>query len=210
MSKVKTRSLVSFFSINDRLVSQKVQNEHKKPCFFNNFFLFFFCWKLARSASSKCQLSWINWLIFCFEIIFHDYEDHITLLQFQQQVAQSLQHSSIWIQAPRQSKPRNWPGQLVHKFGTQNPRLGSPPHFKTGKPAEPGLHHLPRAPTISTHRDTRPGARDLPQKLGSKNKKTAGGRCSIPPGSGTKIIFFSRPHLVLPMHFLAVFFLTEV
>ena len=49
---------------------------------------------------------------------------------------------------------------------------------------------LPRAQKTSTHRDPRPGARDPPHKLGSKNKMTAGGRCSTPPGSGKRIVFF--------------------
>ena len=107
-------------------------------------------------------------------------------------------------QAPKLARPAG--PQIRHPKS----QAWQPPSFQnrktrwtgTAPPAEsPHDKHAPR------HQTRSPGSAP---KIGLQNKKTAGGRCSIPPGSGTKIIFFSRPHLVLPMHFLAVFFLTEV
>ena len=102
--------------------------------------------------------------LWCFKIISQESRlrgPHNLLWQFQQKVAQSLQHSTIWIQALRQSKPRNWSGQLAHKFGIQSSRLGSPPQFKNRKSRcrelkrqartatpdpEPGIHPTNWAP----------------------------------------------------------------
>ena len=86
-------------------------------------------------------------------------------------------------QAPKLARPAG--PQIRHPKS----QAWQPPSFQNRKTRWNGTAHLPRAPTISTHRDTRPGARDLPQKLGSKTKRQLVADAAFHPGPEQKLSF---------------------